>query len=307
MDGYADRLLNAIADKGTPCIVGLDPRIDQMPLFTKNSGSSSSTYEETVHDSIMAYHRCVVDAVADMIPAIKIQSAFFEQYGIGGMRAFYDTIHYAKKKGLMVIADAKRGDIGSTAQAYANAFLSGETNGEPDKRALADCLTISPYLGKDSIDPFIKTCMKYGTGVSILVKTTNPGSADVQNLTLSDGKKVHEHVAEMVNSYSSENPGANGYSSIGAVVGATFPEEARKLRKMMPHAIFLVPGYGHQGGSAKNAALCFNNDGLGAVVSASRSITYDFKSLDIAEEKCVSEIRLKTEAMISDINAAIKR
>lgn len=306
MDNFADRLLAATLDKGNPCIVGLDPRINEMPLFVNPGKSVAAERDEAAYYSIMAFHKCVIDAIANLVPGVKLQSAFFEQYGLGGMRAFYDTMRYARNAGLIVIADAKRGDIGSTAAAYASAFL-GETeiNGDTWSTIDADCLTVSPYLGIDSLMPFVDECAARGRGIFVLAKTSNKGSADIQDLRLESGERVYERVAAMINVLSEQAVGKEGYSSIGAVVGATFPEEARKLRELLPKSILLVPGYGTQGGTAENAALCFDKNGTGAVVSASRSITYGFESRSVSETRCVSEIRRRTEAMITDINAAI--
>ncbi len=301
---YADRLIEAVLKKGNPCIVGLDPRMDQMPDFAVSSPRGDQ--ESAVRSSIAAYHRCVIDAVADLIPGVKLQSAFYEQYGMGGMAAFHDTVEYAKRMGLVVIVDAKRNDIASTAEAYANTFL-GRTRifGELKPIVDADCITVSPYLGRDSIEPFVKACAQYGKGIFVLVKTSNPGSADLQDIKLGDGMAMYRRVIEMVNSCGAGLIGRHGYSSIGAVVGAPFPEEARVIRRLMPRSIFLVPGYGAQGATAADAAACFNADGLGAVVNASRSLTYGLESRSAPEEKVGEEIRKRTETMAREITEAI--
>ncbi len=306
MENYADRLISAIKKKGNPCIVGLDPRLDQMPEFAIMEGKSTEDKVEAVRRSIFAYHRSIIDAVHDVVPGVKLQSAFYEQYGIGGHLAFMDTVKYAKEHSLVVIIDAKRNDISSTAEAYANAFLGASVFfGEKKPVVDADCITVSPYLGRDSLEPFVKTCKSYGKGIFVLVKTSNPGSSDLQNLKMADGKELYIHVAEMVNMYSTDLVGESGYSSVGAVVGATFPEEARLIRRLMPKSIFLVPGYGAQGGTAAGAAECFNNDGYGAVVNASRSITYELSSAGISREDAMREIREKAKLMAEDINSAV--
>ena len=305
MNNYADRLLEAVNKKGNPCIIGLDPRLGSMPHFAISKGG---TTEESIRASIFAYHKCIIDAVHDMVPGVKLQSAFYEQYGIGGVAALQDTIKYSKEKGMVVIIDAKRGDIASTAEAYANAFLGeSEVMGKRTPIFDVDCITISPYLGKDSLEPFIKACIEYGKGIFVLVKTSNPGSSDIQNARMADGRELYARVAEMINSYSEKLVGERyGYSSVGAVVGATFPEEARRIRKMLPRSIFLVPGYGAQGGTAADAVECFNEDGLGAVINASRSVTYSLSSLEIEKNDAMAEIREKARLMIADVNSALK-
>ncbi|EET90459.1 MAG: orotidine-5'-phosphate decarboxylase [Candidatus Micrarchaeales archaeon] len=306
MNNYADRLLEAVNKKGNPCIVGLDPRLGGMPRFAISKGGAP---EESVRSSIFEYHKCIIDAVHDLVPGVKLQSAFYEQYGIGGIAAMQDTIKYSKENGMVVIIDAKRGDIASTAEAYANAFLGeSEVMGERAPVFDVDCITVSPYLGMDSIEPFIRACMKYGKGIFVLVKTSNPGSSDIQNAKMADGRELYARVAEMINSYSEKLVGERyGYSSVGAVVGATFPEEARRIRKMLPRSIFLVPGYGSQGGTAADAAECFNEDGLGAVVNASRSVTYSLSSPELERKDAMAEIREKARLMIADVNSALER
>ena len=264
MKNYADRLIGAIKVKGNPCIVGLDPRIDQMPSFV--TGSAVARHERgegAVRACIVQYHQLVIDTVADLVPGVKLQIAFYEQYGIGGLLAFKDTVDYAKQKNLMVIIDAKRNDIASTAEAYANALL-GRTLIFGDLQPItdADCITVSPYLGRDSLEPFVDACERYGKGIFILVKTSNPGSGDLQDLRMADGNELYTVVARLVDRYAAKLVGQEGYSAIGAVVGATFPAQAEVLRKMMPKSVFLVPGYGTQGGTGSDVVPCFNSDGL---------------------------------------------
>lgn len=303
MENYADRLIYAIKLKGNPCIVGLDPRIDQMPLFiTKDAVARYGNTQEAIHGCISNYHEQIIDIVADLVPGVKLQIAFYEQYGFGGLLALKDTVDYAKSKNLIVIIDAKRNDIASTASAYANSLL-GQTNifGNLEPVIDTDCITVSPYLGSDSLEPFIETCAKYGKGIFILVKTSNPGSQDIQDLKLSNGDELYISVAKLVNNYATHLIGKEGYSSIGVVVGATFPEQAKILRKILPHSIFLVPGYGAQGARGSDVVHCFNHDGLGAIVNASRSLTYQFKTLEISVSDFNDLIRNRTNSMISDI------
>jgi orotidine-5'-phosphate decarboxylase len=307
MDNFADRLIDAVTRKGNPCVVGLDPRVDQMPRFITESLKEKSP--ENVRRAIVRFHRLILDAVAPMMPAVKPQIAFYEQYGLGGILAFMDTIQLAKERGLIVIVDAKRNDIASTAEAYANAFLGRTQLPWGDEPVFdVDCITISPFLGRDSLGPFVKACIKYGKGVFILVKTSNPGSRDLQDLKESEsGQPIYVLLARTVAELGQEAMGKSGYSSIGAVVGATFPEQAKELRRLMPRSIFLVPGYGSQGGTAEDAAKCFNPDGFGAVVNASRSITYNFQTPSISEKAYARLVQKNAEKMVTELNAAIRR
>jgi orotidine-5'-phosphate decarboxylase len=291
MAQFADRLIHQIQTKDSRCIVGLDPRIDEMPAFLRGSGA---------YAAITAFHELVIDAVADLVPAVKPQLAFFEQYGVAGMQAFENTVLAAKKRGLLVIADGKRNDISSTAEAYANAYLGG---GGFD----CDAMTATPYLGRDSLVPFVEACKKRGKGLFVVLKTSNPGSKDFEDQALeATGRPLYEKIAGVLNELGSDLVGESGYSSVGAVIGATFPEEGRRLRTLMPKALILVPGYGAQGGSAQAAAECFNDDGLGAIVSSSRGITYGFVDPDISRDAFVRSVREKTQRMIDDVNAAVK-
>lgn len=309
MDNYADRLIDAIKTKGNPCIVGLDPRIDQMPMFiTSDAVAKYGKTEGAIRKCITNYHKKIIDIVTDLVPGVKLQIAFYEQYGSGGILAFKDTVDYAKSKNLIVIIDAKRNDIASTAAAYANSLL-GQTNifGHSEPIIDADCITVSPYLGRDSLEPFVETCKNYGKGIFILVKTSNPGSSDLQDLKLLDGSELYLTVAKLVHHYAVQLIGKAGYSAIGAVIGATFPDQAKVLRKMLPQSIFLVPGYGTQGATGHDITSCFNNDGLGAVVNASRSLTYEFETLNISVSSFQKLVRNRTMAMISDISNAITK
>ena len=306
MTVFADRLIHSIRAKGNPCVVGLDPRIELMPVFIK-SGRGEPT-REVVRSIITDFHECVIDAVAELVPAVKPQLAFFEQYGSAGVEAFENTVASAKKRGLLVIADGKRNDISSTAEAYAAAFL-GEADvlGRRQKVFDADAATVTPYLGRDSLEPFTDACGKYGKGLFVVLKTSNPGSRDFQDQPVAaTGRPLYESIAATVHELGRPLIGESGYSSIGAVIGATFPEEGRGLRSLMPQAIILVPGYGAQGGSAESAAACFNDDGLGAVVSSSRGITYKYSSPDIPCHAFAGAVRENTLRMIDDINRALR-
>ena len=290
MASFADRLTHLTLSKDSRAVVGLDPRIDQMPAFIDASDPCAA---------ITAFHEMVLDAVADLVPAVKPQLAFFEQYGIAGMRAFENTVRAAKQRGFLVIADGKRNDISSTAEAYANAYLSP---------AGFDCdaLTVTPYMGRDSLEPFVGACQKYGKGIFVILKTSNPGSRDFEDQTLeSTGHPLYEKIGDTISELGLKLVGDSGYSSIGAVVGATFPEEGRRLRELMPKTLILVPGYGAQGGSAKSAAECFNEDGLGAIVNSSRGITYAFGDRGISREAFIESVRENTLRMIREVNEAV--
>jgi orotidine-5'-phosphate decarboxylase len=304
---FADRLNLAINVKGSAICVGLDPRLEQVPMFIKEK--HSALYKDPMRiaaESILEFNKGIMDAVADLVPVVKPQIAFYEQYGHQGMRAYEETLWYARDKGLLTIADIKRGDIGSTAEAYAKAFL-GKVNlfGKEVFSFDADAVTVSPYLGYDGIKPFITEARKHGKGIFVLAKTSNVSSADLQDLQIKEGNTIYEVMAQFVESWGADEIGKGGYSFVGAVVGATFPDQAKKLRKMMPHNILLVPGYGAQGGTAKDVAVCFNKDGLGAVVNSSRGITFAWENSDKFTEKDYAEAaRVAVIAMKKDLKDA---
>ncbi len=278
MSHFADRLTQRISILANPSVVGLDPRIDQIPEFiidrvVEEFGETT----EAVAEAIIEFNQGIIDAVADLVPAVKPQIAFYECYGHHGFRAYEETIAYAQKKGLLVIGDAKRNDIGSTAEAYANGHL-GEVPlfDEMTKVLDTDALTVTPYLGSDGIKPFTDVCLEYGKGIFVLVRTSNPSSDEIQGQALGD-HLMDEHVATLVEGWGRELIGESGFSSVGAVVGATYPEEARVLRNLMPNQIFLVPGYGAQGGGAEDVKPCFHDNGTGAIVNSSRDIIFAYQ------------------------------
>ncbi|MBU2524675.1 orotidine-5'-phosphate decarboxylase, partial [Patescibacteria group bacterium] len=247
MNNFADRLIDAIKKKSSAICVGLDPRLEQIPEFIKKKHTDKMgfTFEAAAH-AVLEFNKGIIDATADLVPCVKPQIAFYEQYGFEGIWAYEATVDYAKEKGLLVIADAKRNDIGSTAKGYANAFL-GQVDLFGGKYFSLDCdaLTVTPYLGADGVNPFIDACRDFGKGIFVLVKTSNFSSGDLQDQILEKGSMpVYELMANFVESWGADLIGENGYSSIGAVVGATYPKQAAELRKIMPQTIFLVPGYG---------------------------------------------------------------
>jgi orotidine-5'-phosphate decarboxylase len=304
MQLFSDRLVEAIRRTGSPCAIGLDPRIDRMPAFVK-SGRGSPT-PDVIRSVISDFHELVLDTIAGLAPAVKLQLAFFEQYGSAGIQAFEDTVGAARERGLVVIADGKRNDVESTAEAYAGAFL-GETKifGERQKTFDVDAMTVTPYLGRDSMVPFVEACRQHGKGIFIVLKTSNPGSRDYQDQALQDTRRpLYETIAETVHEFAEGLMGESGYSSVGAVIGATFPEDASRLRALLPRAIILVTGYGAQGASSRGAAACFRADGLGAIVNSSRGITYAFGNEDVTKELFVKSVRENTLRMRDDIAAA---
>lgn len=266
---FADRLCQAVSRKGTPLIVGLDPRLPELPLSLQ-PGNGSHPEQATAYQQFCCE---IIDVVADLVPAVKPQAAFFEQLGPWGMTALARVVDYARQAGLLVIMDAKRGDIGSTAVAYAEAYL-GE---KPLSPWGCDALTVNPYLGQDTLQPFMEVAQQNSGGIFVLVKTSNPGSALYQDRQ-TDGKAVYQVVADTVEELATQSQGRYGYGNAGAVVGATYPRQLEELRGRMPHSLFLIPGYGAQGGKATDLAAGFDPRGLGAVVNSSRGIIFAFRN-----------------------------
>ena len=310
MKNFADKLIEAIVNKKSVAVVGLDPRLGQIPAFLKEEAKKEfGDGFEAAGSAFFEFNKRIIDAVESQIPIIKPQMAFYEQYGKAGIEAFDKTVKYGQKKGLLVIADAKRNDIGSTAKAYAAALLGEVELAEGKKPCFdADSLTVNAYLGTDGIKPFTEACKQFGKGIFILVKTSNPSSGDIQDKELKTGGTVFELMAEFVKKWGAETIGEKGYSSVGAVVGATYPEQAKSLRKIMPQSIFLVPGYGAQGGGAKDVLPCFNDDGLGAIVSSSRGITfaYEKEEFNCKETEFEKASQKAVEKMNNDINSVLK-
>ena len=277
MQNFSDHLIAIIRKKNSCVVVGLDPHFKLIPDDIKqkflNLHKPSLEYAARV---ILEFNIQVIDIITPYVGIVKPQIAFYELYGWWGIWAYAETIKYAKEKGLIVIGDVKRGDVPTTAEAYANAHI-GEVyvNDTIETPFAADAVTVNPFLGTDSILPFIQTAKKYNKGIFILVKTSNPLSGEFQNL-ICGKKKLHEIIAEKTNEWGKDLIGKEGYSAIGAVVGATFPKEITTLRKVMPIAFFLVPGYGAQGATVQDIKYCFNKDGLGAIINASRSILYAY-------------------------------
>ena len=268
-----DVLIEKIKEKNNPTVAGLDPKLDYVPEEMK--AAAFREYGENftgAAQAILAFNKTLIDALYDIVPAVKPQAAYYEMYGIEGLKCMKETIDYAKSKGMYVILDGKRGDIGATSEAYAKAYLGKtEIAGLETPAFDADCLTVNPYLGTDGIKPFADQCALNNKGIFVLVKTSNKSSGELQDLK-AGGIYIYEHMADLVKTWGADLIGTYGYSSVGAVVGATYPEQAEALRERMPHTYFLGPGYGAQGGKASDVAKSFNRDGLGAIVNASRSI-----------------------------------
>lgn len=303
-----DRLINKIKETNNPTVMGLDPRYEMLPKCVTNKYSKDL---EGVAKSIVEYNKALIDATYDIVPAIKPQIAFYEMYGIPGMKAFEETCKYAKEKGMIVIVDAKRGDIGSTAAGYSNAFLGRTPIGEKEEPIFdIDFVTVNPYMGTDCVKPFIEDCKKYNKGIFILVKTSNPSSGELQDLKLENGNEVYMQVANLVEKWGEDLRGEYGYSSISAVVGATYPEQLKEIREKAPHTYFLIPGYGAQGGKADDIALGFDSNGLGGIVNASRSLMCAYKSDrwkdTYSEEEYAEATRAEAIRMRDELNQAIK-
>lgn len=267
-----DKLIQKIQKTQAPIVVGLDPMMKYVPSQIREAAFAE--YGETLEgaaEAVWQYNKGIVDAVCDLIPAVKPQIAMYEQFGIPGLTAFYKTVQYCKEKGLVVIGDIKRGDIGSTSEAYAVGHLGKVSVGSRSFYGFdEDFVTVNPYLGSDGVKPFIKVCQEEKKGIFVLVKTSNPSSGEFQD-RLVDGKPLYEIVGEKVAQWGQECMG-DSYSYVGAVVGATYPEQGRILRKIMPKAFILVPGYGAQGGKGADLVHFFNEDGLGAIINSSRGI-----------------------------------
>ena len=299
---FGDELLKKVT-KTSPVCVGIDPRIEAIPTFLKDAALEEfGDTAEAVATCFTDFSCALIDVIADLVPIIKPQLAFFEMYGAAGIQSFEDVCAYANEKGLLVIADGKRNDIGSTASAYAKAFLGESPLINSNKQVMqVDALTVNPYLGSDSIYPFIETAKESGKGMFVLVKTSNPSSSEIQDLAVGD-EMLHEEMAHLVSGWGREFVGQSGFSSVGAVVGATYPEEARYLRSLMPQQWFLVPGYGAQGGGAEDVKPCFNVDGYGAIINSSRGINFAYLKNDKYSEKNFDDAaRVAVKVMIDDL------
>ena len=302
------KLIDRIKETKAPICVGLDPMLSYVPEhILENAYAEFGETLQGAAEAIWQFNRGIIDATADLIPAVKPQIAMYEQFGIPGLEAYEATVKYCQDKGLIVIGDVKRGDIGSTSAAYATGHLGRAKVGSKEFPGFdTEFITVNPYLGTDGVKPFVEQCNQYDKGIFVLVKTSNPSSGEFQD-RLIDGRPLYELVAEKVNEWGSESMDG-AYSNVGAVVGATYPEMSRGLRKLMPKTFFLVPGYGAQGGTAEDLQYCFNPDGLGAIVNSSRGIIAAYKKdayRDFGPEEYAKASRQAAIDMIKDISRVL--
>ena len=282
-----DRLIKAIVKTQNPTVAGLDPKLDYIPDYIKeNAYAKYGKNLEGAAEALFEFNKGLIDALYDIVPAVKPQAAYYEMYGWQGVRTLQKTIEYAKQKGMFVITDGKRNDIGTTMEAYANAHLGfTDVEGEKCEAFAGDALTVNGYLGSDGVNPVIKVSSQNDKGMFILVKTSNPSSGELQDRILDDSKTVYRTMGDMCEKWGEQLMGEYGYSGVGAVVGATYPQQLGELRTELPHTFFLVPGYGAQGGGAKDVAPAFDKNGLGAIINSSRGIMCAWKK----EENCAPE------------------
>ncbi|MEX2317669.1 MAG: orotidine-5'-phosphate decarboxylase [Pirellulales bacterium] len=290
---FGDLLAAAVQRAGNPVVVGIDPNWEQLPsVLRERSGDKASI--------VALFAKELLEVISPLVPAVKIQAAFFEELGPFGMHVMYEVITHAQQAGLLVIVDGKRNDIGNTAAAYARAYLGRGTSAWS-----ADALTVSPYLGDDSLTPFVAVARERGAGVFVLVKTSNPGGRMLQDV-VSDGRPLYRRVAEHVESLAGATVGRCGYGSVGAVVGATYPAQLVELRAAMPHTWFLVPGYGSQGGTAADVAGAFDANGLGAIINNSRGIIFAHERPEYAERFGAARWQGAVEAATREMIAELK-
>ena len=298
-----DKLIDAIKRTDNPSVVGLDTCLDYLPQDMLAKVESLDDAAEQIFE----FNKNIIDNIFDIVPAVKVQVAYYEMYGYQGMKAFKQAVDYAKSKGMIVIADVKRNDIGSTAGCYSKAYLSGvEVAGKKIIAFDSDYITVNGYLGSDGILPFVKDCKENDKGLFILVKTSNPTSGELQDKKFENGNTLYEEMGDLVEKWGSELIGKYGYSSIGAVVGATHREQAEIIRKRNPHTFFLIPGYGAQGGKAEDLAVCFVN-GIGGIVNSSRGILCAYKKDKYQGMDYAKAARQASIDMREDLNSAIKK
>ena len=302
-----DRLIENIIEKQNPTVAGLDPKLDYVPAFVRDA--CFAQYGKTLEGAaaaLLAFNKAIIDQICDIVPAIKPQAAYYEMYGWQGVRALAETIAYAQQKGMFVMTDGKRNDIGTTMEAYATAHLgTTDVAGEAIDAFGADALTVNGYLGTDGIRPLVKICQEKDKGIFVLVKTSNPSSGELQDLKLTNGASVYEQMGRMCEQWGEALPGKYGYSGVGAVVGATYPEQLKEMREKAPHTFFLVPGYGAQGGGAQDAKNAFDKNGLGAIINSSRGIMCAWKKQGLTEDDFAVAARNEALRMKADILSVI--
>lgn len=297
-----DRLIEKIVEKQNPTVAGLDPKLDFIPSYIK--AASVEKFGDTLEaaaDSLLTFNKGLIDELCDIVPAVKPQAAYYEMYGWQGVRALAETIKYAQEKGMFVITDAKRNDIGTTMEAYATAHLGKTMLNEAEAEAFGgDALTVNGYLGSDGITPLLPLC-KADKGIFVLVKTSNPSSGELQDKLLQDGEPVYKTMGDMCEKWGAESIGKYGYSGVGAVVGATYPEMLAELRLALPHTFFLVPGYGAQGGGADDIIGCFDENNLGGIINSSRAIMCAYQKANTAEQDYAKAARNEALRMKNEI------
>lgn len=302
-----DRLIEKIVEKQNPTVAGLDPKLSFIPQYiTEKAFRAHGKTLEGAAAALLEYNKGLIDALCDIVPAVKPQAAYYEMYGWQGVRALAETIQYAREKGMFVITDGKRNDIGTTMEAYATAHL-GVTDVQGEKIAAfgADALTVNGYLGTDGIKPLLGICKAEDKGIFVLVKTSNPSSGELQDQPLTSGKTVYEEMGGFCESWGEDVMGKYGYSGVGSVVGATYPAQLGEMRKKAPHTFFLVPGYGAQGGAADDVAPAFDENGLGAVINSSRGIMCAWQKEQCAEVDYAKAARREAIRMRDEIKARI--
>lgn len=300
------RLIEKIAQMQNPSVVGLDSLLDYIPQHIKDE--KFATYGDTFDaaaQSILEYNKAIIDQICDIVPAVKPQAAYYEMYSWQGMWALCETVKYAQEKGMIVIMDGKRNDIGSTMQAYAKAHLGTSTvNGKELSAFGSDMLTVNGYLGSDGVNPLLPICDEQDKGIFVLVKTSNPSSGELQDQKIGD-KSIYETMGAMCEQWGSQTENNYGYSRVGAVVGATYPEQLAEMRQKMPHTFYLVPGYGAQGGGANDVAGAFDKNGLGAIVNSSRAILTAWKKAGTDGKDFAEQARKAALAMKEDIMGVV--
>lgn len=302
-----DRLIDKIIELKNPTVVGLDPKLEYVPTYIQRrylekDGMTLKSAAKAIYD----FNQAIIDEIHDIVPAIKPQAAYYEMYGHYGIRTLEKTIRYAKVNGMFVITDGKRNDIGATMEAYTNAHLGSTVVGENQAEAFgADALTVNGYLGTDGIEPLLKVCREKDKGIYVLVKTSNKSSGELQDLKLEDGTPIYAKIGDLCEQWGADTIGKYGYSAVGAVVGATYPEMLTELRKRLPHTMFLVPGYGAQGGGAEGLKGGFDENGLGAIVNSSRAVMCAYKKEGCDERDFAKAARREVIRMRDDITQYI--
>ena len=303
-----DRLIEKIAEKQNPTVAGLDPKLDFVPEYIKQKAFSK--HGETLKgaaEALLQFNKGLIDALHDIVPAVKPQAAYYEMYGYEGVKVLYETQEYARSKGLFVITDGKRNDIGSTMEAYAAAHLGKTKVGSAEYEPfLADALTVNGYLGSDGINPVIKVCKEYDKAIFVLAKTSNPSSGELQDMKIGD-RTVYEIMGDMCEEWGKELAGKYGYSGVGIVAGATYPEQIATLRARLPHTFFLIPGYGAQGASAKDISAAFDKKGLGGIVNSSRAIMCAYQKEKCDEQDYAAAARREAIRMRDEIMGYVNK